>query len=550
MKKPGSIFLFLQLFLLSVSGQTTVLPVQSPAQATDTIRIIEILYADKQGYKKVDSFTELQFIVGHVKIKQGDTYFYFDSSVYNRNLRMLEAFGNVHINDNDSVHTYAQYLQYFTDTRIAFLKKKVRLTDNKATLYSEDLQYDLNTKIGEYHEGGKLVNRNSVLTSKEATYYADLNEAYFRGQVQLKDPQYTLETDSLQYNTTSELTTFIAPTTIIDSSNRKILTREGTYDLKKKKAFLTSRSTIQDGAVTISANQIQSNDSTGWNLLTGNAVYKDTAEGLAVLANRIEANNKEDNFTATEHPLMILKQEDDSIFIAADTLYSGKLSMLLKKDSTTGNTDSSALLEQSELTDKNMNDSTDRYFRAYRNVRIFSDSLQAVSDSLFYSLADSVFRLFTGPIVWSSENQVTGDTIFLYTKNKKADRLYVAENGVMANKTSEEMFNQIKGNRINGYFRDGSLDYVRAKGNAESIYYIRDEDSSFVGINKARGDIIDLRFINKQVDRVVFVNEVKGTMYPLREFPSSESLLQGFQWQEKRRPKSKFSLLANEEQVK
>jgi len=550
MKKPGSIFLFFQLFLLSVSGQTTVLPVQSPAQATDTIRIIEILYADKQGYKKVDSFTELQFIVGHVKIKQGDTYFYFDSSVYNRNLRMLEAFGNVHINDNDSVHTYAQYLQYFTDTRIAFLKKKVRLTDNKATLYSEDLQYDLNTKIGEYHEGGKLVNRNSVLTSKEATYYADLNEAYFRGQVQLKDPQYTLETDSLQYNTTSELTTFIAPTTIIDSSNRKILTREGTYDLKKKKAFLTSRSTIQDGAVTISANQIQSNDSTGWNLLTGNAVYKDTAEGLAVLANRIEANNKEDNFTATEYPLMILKQEEDSIFIAADTLYSGKLSMLLKKDSTTGNTDSSALLEQSELTDKNMNDSTDRYFRAYRNVRIFSDSLQAVSDSLFYSLADSVFRLFTGPIVWSSENQVTGDTIFLYTKNKKADRLYVAENGVMANKTSEEMFNQIKGNRINGYFRDGSLDYVRAKGNAESIYYIRDEDSSFVGINKARGDIIDLRFINKQVDRVVFVNEVKGTMYPLREFPSSESLLQGFQWQEKRRPKSKFSLLANEEQVK
>lgn len=550
MKKPGSIFLFFQLFLLSVSGQTTVLPAQSPAQATDTIRIIEILYADKQGYKKVDSFTELQFIVGHVKIKQGDTYFYFDSSVYNRNLRMLEAFGNVHINDNDSVHTYAQYLQYFTDTRIAFLKKKVRLTDNKATLYSEDLQYDLNTKIGEYHEGGKLVNRNSVLTSKEATYYADLNEAYFRGQVQLKDPQYTLETDSLQYNTTSELTTFIAPTTIIDSSNRKILTREGTYDLKKKKAFLTSRSTIQDGAVTISANQIQSNDSTGWNLLTGNAVYKDTAEGLAVLANRIEANNKEDNFTATEYPLMILKQEEDSIFIAADTLYSGKLSMLLKKDSTTGNTDSSALLEQSELTDKNMNDSTDRYFRAYRNVRIFSDSLQAVSDSLFYSLADSVFRLFTGPIVWSSENQVTGDTIFLYTKNKKADRLYVAENGVMANKTSEEMFNQIKGNRINGYFRDGSLDYVRAKGNAESIYYIRDEDSSFVGINKARGDIIDLRFINKQVDRVVFVNEVKGTMYPLREFPSSESLLQGFQWQEKRRPKSKFSLLANEEQVK
>jgi hypothetical protein len=141
---------------------------------------------------------------------------------------------------------------------------------------------------------------------------------------------------------------------------------------------------------------------------------------------------------------------------------------------------------------------------------------------------------------------VTGDTIFLFTKNKKAERLYVAENGVMANQTADNMFNQLKGNRLNGFFRDGDIEYVRAKGNAESIYYIRDEDSSFVGINKASGDIIDLRFANKEVEKVVFISEVKGTMYPVRDFPASESILSNFIWQEKRRPRSKFALLSNE----
>ena len=70
----------------------------------------------------------------------------------------------------------------------------------------------------------------------------------------------------------------------------------------------------------------------------------------------------------------------------------------------------------------NEKDSTNRYFEAYRNVRIFSDSMQAVADSMFYSFKDSIFRLFQKPIVWSNKSQITGDTILVFTKNKKADR--------------------------------------------------------------------------------------------------------------------------------
>ncbi len=298
------------------------------------MRLVEILNADKNGFRKIDSATELQMLVGNVRMKEATSLFYCDSAVYNKNLHIIEAFGNVHINDADTVNTYAQYLLYYVDTRIAILKKKVKLTDGHSSLFSEEVQYDMNQKIGEYHNGGRVVNGESVLTSREATYYADLKDVYFKKNVVLTDPKYILKTDSLLYNTDNELATFIAQTLIEDSAHRKIRTTDGFYDLKNKKAYLNKRSTIEDGAVKVVANEIQTDDNTGKNVLKGNAVYTDTAQGISVLANLIEANRKEGNFRATQHPLMILKQEADSIYITADTLFSGKLSLLpMAKDS-------------------------------------------------------------------------------------------------------------------------------------------------------------------------------------------------------------------------
>ena len=301
---------------------------------------------------------------------------------------------------------------------------------------------------------------------------------------------------------------------------------------------------IEDGSVKVIGNNITRDDSTGISKVEGNAVYTDTAQGIAVLAGRMVTNSKDGNFLATLHPLMIIKQEEDSIYITADTLFSGRLSKvyankdsLILKDTVKGK-----LVVNAEDA---KNDSTDRFFQAYRHVRIFSDSLQAVSDSLFYSGRDSIFQLFTYPIVWSNQNQVTGDTIYLYTKNKKADRLYVFENGLLISKSRENMYNQIRGNRLNGYFVDGTIDNMRAKGNAESIYYIEDDDKALVGVNKASGDIIEMRFVNKELNRVVFINDVKGAMHPLSQFPESERTLRGFKWDDKRRPKTKFELFGD-----
>src|SRR6476620_1372084 len=233
------------------------------ANKSDSLKVVEILSANRYGYAKKDSLTELLLLVGQVALKQEGTIFYADSAVFNRKEKFVEAFKNVHINDRDSVHAYSDYLMYHTDTKVAYLNKNVRLTDGKSTLYTDELQYDVNPRVGNYRKGGRVVNGTSVLTSEEGTYYADLKDFYFKKNVKLKDPQYFLESDSLLYNTNTEIATFIAQTYIEDSVKRTIRTKEGYYDLKNKNASFGKRPVIRDGPMTIIAETVVTDDHTG-----------------------------------------------------------------------------------------------------------------------------------------------------------------------------------------------------------------------------------------------------------------------------------------------
>ncbi|MBE2229015.1 MAG: OstA family protein [Chitinophagaceae bacterium] len=553
----------------------------SPQATADSLTDIEILGASRLTILKVDDTTTLQILAGNVRLKQGKSFFSCDSCVLNNGIRFFEAWGNVHINDVDTVDVYAGHLRYFFGKKLAFLDGGVKLTDGKGTLTTPDLEYDLNTEIGIYRHGGKVVNKKTVLTSQEGWYYANIRDIYFKKNVEMKDPGYFIKTDSLLYNTQSQTTRFIAETFIRDSSGRTIETKDGYYNMVSGKAEFGKRPVIRDKKTTIIGDEVAFNDSLGTSQARGNVVIVDSAQGTTILAGEVFRDNKKERLLATRKPLMIIKQENDSIYVTADTLFSARLSDLyagrdsVSKDMIKGVQvlsigekkpikDSAALIPGSVpgkaaadsvlavLPEKKDSlqlvkippgkDSTDRYFEAYRNVRIFSDSMQAVSDSLFYSFRDSVFRLFQDPVLWSKESQITGDTVLLFTKNKKADRVRVFENSFLVNYSNPEIFNQVKSIRMEGWFREGNIDSVRAEGYAECIYYIQDEDSAYTGINESKSDIIDIFFAEKELDKVVFRSEVEGTIWPMKDKSPTEMRLKNFRWLESRRPKTKYEL--------
>lgn len=776
-------------------AQGTPSDVRTPT--SDSVKDIHILSDDKYRFFQLDSIHSSTVLVGNVSIQQGTAIIYCDSLIMYPHENYVDCFGHVHINDNDSVNIYSDYMNYQVGPKMVYFKKNVKLTDGKGVLTTEDLNYDLARHVGTYASGGRIKTKESVLTSQRGVYYEDTKDIHFYDNVVLRDPQYDLSADSLIYNTQTQVSTFITETFIQfkDSSHRTVRTRSGFYDLKNRRAEFGKRPIMTEGSQRLTGDSVRVDDSTGLATAIGNAVYIDTVQGIRLWAGKMVNNKKKNTFFATFRPLMAIKQDKDSLYMTADTLESRRLvdyeedqkrlayqdslhrifvdslekrsadslhnltiaralkdslakakgldttrnmqvtdlsdslgpgvadslarlgldslrrargdigesprnivrirdtagrklitgadSLRLnpptpkqlreqekakekaarqaRKDSISDARDriraradsvrarqrranDSLRIRQQDIADSiqgvkakerarkravadsirqaTINDSlrivahadslhhaafidslervgltdsanairrrdslklavrirrrpaeeaplpgheadsigrlpttdtTLRYVIGYHHVRIYSDSLQAVADSLYYSSKDSIFRLFYSPIAWGSGNyQVTGDTMYVYTKNKKANRLYVFENALTINKVGRQFYNQLKGTTINVFFREGDIDYIRAKGNAESIYYVADERKAYTGVNKAHADIIDMIFApkydstgkadGKELNRVVLRNDAEGTMYPFKHVVFEDMILRGFKWHEDLRPKSKQEL--------
>lgn len=515
------LLLLLSFFCVAAIAQTPI------ADTTDNIEILP--GTRKMELRKFPDGSDVQILVGNVRMRQNGVLFSCDSCVLNNSAKNFLAFGHVHINEGDTSQIWSNNLRYQYDTKYAYFTGAVKLSDGNGILTTNNLEYDVARKIGVYKGGGKVVNKRTTVTSEEGVYYTDIKDVYFKKNVLMKDPANTIKTDSILYNTEMRTARFIAHTIITDTSGRRIVTDEGDYDEKTGRTNFTQRTTIVDKALTVTGDQIKSDDSTGIVQILGRGVLIDTAKGISILANSIFVNKKSEAFLATQKPLMIVKQEKDSIYIAADTLFSARLSDLFM--------DASRKAKKPKA-----NDSTNRYFEAYRNVRVFSDSVQAISDSLFYSFKDSVFRLYQDPVVWSRKTQITGDTIYLHTKNKKPEFIKVIENSFMISEVQPAVYNQIKSTNMDGFFKEGQLDSVLARGAAESIYFVQDKDSAFNSVNQTKSDRIDIYFDSGELYKVVLRRSVEGTMYPIKQKSPSETRLQRFRWLDIRRPKTKYEL--------
>jgi lipopolysaccharide export system protein LptA len=523
------VLLTLTCFFLHLSGARAQQPADS--SLSDTMRVIEILRADNWRQRTLDSGVVLQILSGNALIRHENTLLEGDSIICDLQSGIAEVFGNIHINDGDSVHTRSQYLRYLGKERKAYLKKKVKLTERKGVIMAEDVVYDLATGMATYSGGGKVLNGKTVLTSNEAVYYSNTKDVYFKRNVRMQDPGYKIDSDSLLYNTELQTATFIAPTRIRTKDGSIIETSSGNYDLKSGEAVFLNKTTYRDSSRSLSGRQIAYQEKSGIIQVEGNGKIVDSANKLIILGNQILINKQSGNFLATRKPVMIFYTDNDSTYIAADTLFSAKKAA--ERDST--------LRDSVDI--KQESPDSIRFFKAFQHVRIFNDSLQSVADSLYYNSADSAFRLFGSPVCWNGNSQLSGDSLVLYTENNKARLMEVNDNAIVVNKTAEGLFNQTAGRMIVANFLDGRLDFSRVKGSpAECIYFVQDEDSSYIGMNRSTGDVIDLFFSKDGLQKVKFIQDVNGMLYPMDQIPPEKKQLKNFLWQEDRRPKNKLEL--------
>ena len=185
----------------------------------------------------------VQKLLGSVELHQDSVYMSCDSAFIFNELD-VKAMGNVLIQQSDSISIFADSLSYQGAIRVADLFGEVILMNGNQKLFTNRLNYDLNTKVATYDQGALLTNDTTQLISKRGYYYVSTDEIFFKDSVQVIDPNFELRTDTLSYNTDTQVATFLAPTLIVQDSS-KIYCEGGYYDVRNQLAQFTGNPQYQ-----------------------------------------------------------------------------------------------------------------------------------------------------------------------------------------------------------------------------------------------------------------------------------------------------------------
>lgn len=598
--KVGMYLKFALIFSISLLVSWSV-NAQQVEQDTSRKKEVLVDHADVFEYIQERKDSVLQKLSGSVELRQDSIYMYCDSALIVNETRVF-AEGSVVIQQGDSLSVFADSAMYDGTIRISELYGDVVLVNGQQQLFTDRLTYDLNTKIATYDNNATLVMEETQLTSKKGYYHVNEQQVFFKDSVVVIDPQFSLKSDTLGFNTETRIVSFLGPTLIsndstkvycedgyydtennlalfsknaqyvkgeqvaiadsitydgakevyslegnasfeegmrrasadiirYDEANDKtllignakfkdeeqdIVANEIIYDAKNEQYTTRGRSIISDPPQILEADQVDYSEERGIGIAIGNVIWRDTSAEITIVCDHADYDRKSDYLKASGgskgRPLMITMLDGDSLFMASDTLYA------MREDSIQGD--------------------SARQLRAYHDVRIYSEKMQAISDSLQYSTTDSIFRLFRQPIVWADTSQFYADTIHMQLADSKIDKIYLLNKSFIINSPDEVFFNQVKGKNITAFFEAEELRRMAVNGNAESVYYAIDEVGGYVGVNKTICSEMLLLFGNNEVEQIKFFTQPIAQMLPMGQANHNELKMPGFNWEKRYRPNS------------
>ena len=462
----------------------------------------------------------VRLILGDVKITHGNVVMYCDSAYFYNDSNRVEAYDNIHIIQNDSIHLYGDYLEYEGNTRFVKVRKNVKLIKNEMTLTTEHLDYDRNNDLAYYFDGGKIVDDGNTLTSKLGYFYANTNDAFFKDSVVAKNDKYTIFSDTLMYNTVTKITKILGPTFIVSDENI-IYCEDGYYDTGNDIAVLRKNSYIEGKTSTIKGDTIYYDRKKRFGEVFGHMQLIDTTNNIVIKGGYGYYNELTKKAFATKKAALLQTYQGDTLYLHADTLRMDPVADTIRNEDS-------------------------RLIRAFHNVKFFRHDFQGRCDSMIYDFRDSVNTFYHDPVLWAMGNQMTAQIIKLFTKNKV---LYKAEleNGAFIVAPEDTLFyNQLKGKRMTGYIKNNALYRIDVEGNAQTIYYPKDQDI-VIGANKAESSNMTIYLEEGHIKDIIMRNTPKGNLQPPIFLTEEDEKLPGFRWLEDYRPKSKDDIYIKNE---
>ena len=464
---------------------------------------------------------DAQILTGDVCFRHDSMRIYCDSAYFYSENNSLRAMGHVHMVQGDSIEGRSEWAFYDGTSRMARMRGQVWLNHCGTILTTDSLNYDRAAEQAYYFNGGQIEDSVNVLTSIEGNYITTSRQAIFEYEVHLKNKRFTLDTDTLYYNTESRVADLLCPTTILYDSTT-ILSSNGWYNTQTEQSELYDRSRIiQKDGRQMTADTIRYDKKAGYGRLINALEIRDTVQKMTLTGEIGEAWEANKRGYVTEHAMMEEYNNDTAhTFMHADSIWAEQIPyQFIRNDSTI--------------------DSTYLQVKGYHSVRTWGQDAQAVCDSLVYNGRDSIITMIDHPILWREDIQVSADTIHCFLKNGKMDHALGIGNGLAIQEVQLDTtgidFNQICGKEWTAYVRGGELREVDFSGNAETIYY-PDDNGELVGMNVSQSSYAFVFIEKKHIHHILFTTETEGTMYPLDQIPEEKRHLVQFFWADVERP--------------
>ena len=447
-------------------------------------------------------------LLGNVWMRHKNLTLTCDSAYLDETINQFIGFSRVHIIKADTLHVYAQKLDYNGQTELARLEGNVLMDNVKETLKAPRLDYNMKDETAVYYGGGQIIDSLNTVESFWGYYYLKLNEFVFKENVTLTNPDNTLFTDSLRYNSESETMSFEGPTEVFSDTNY-IACNRGYYDSRNRTSSFSKNVFMQAKQQLLRTDSLIYNQAGNFTEAFCNIELKDTVENMIIRGEHLFYDETINRFQVTEDVLFILTGEKDSLFLHSDTLISSREDV-----------------------------SESRRIQAFPHVQFYRSDIQGRCDSLDYLVIDSLIQLFKKPAIWQDNNQLTADTLGIRLGQKGIDRMEMRSGGFMITREDSTMYNQIKGKEIIGFFKSDELHHVEVTGNGESLFYPKD-GTEVIGQNKALSSNIRIYFTDGKIDRIAFITDPDSKLTPLKDLGATDLYLEGFMWLDDKRPKNR-----------
>lgn len=458
-----------------------------------------------------EKFPGAIILKGNVKMEHEGAILDCKVAYYYKERNFFKAFGNVVINQGDTIIQTSDYVDYNGNTKKTKSWGNVVLRDPTMTLTTDTLNFDRKNQMLFYKDFATIRDAKSVLKSKNGTFFLENKKFTATSKVTITNPENLIESNHLDYYTNSGHAYLYGPSTITNTENgNKIYCERGFYDtqtdishfVKNAKLFLKNR--------TIEGDSLFYDKPRGFASATNNIKVIDTLQNFVAKGNYAELFEEKDSLFMIKRAVAISIIEKDSMYVHGDTLL---------------------------VTGKEKN----RIVRTYNNVKIFKSDLQGKCDSLHTNESTGITKMYYSPVLWSEKNQITGDSIQLLTnkKTEQLDSLKVLGNSFIIQKDSIDpnLFNQIKGKNMYGKFIDNKLRTLLVKGNGEAINYNRNEAGVLETITKQYCSNIEFEIENNEMSAIKCLKQSDGKTYPPSQFPESDKKIRGFIWREDEQPK-------------